>query len=85
MKQGVLYRASQEERSILWEVIVSPFYVKMCFKMVDKKEILLTVSNTGIYCSSKKIGTVYLVQYIFENSTVGISALWNLCKDTVCC
>jgi hypothetical protein len=29
-------------------------------KIVDKKEILLTVSNTGIYCSSDKVGTVYL-------------------------
>jgi hypothetical protein len=30
-------------------------------KTVDKKEILCTVSNTGIYCSSDKVGTVYLV------------------------
>jgi hypothetical protein len=30
-------------------------------KIVDKKEILRTVSNTGIYCSSDKLGTVYLV------------------------
>jgi predicted transport protein len=30
-------------------------------KTVDKKEILRTVSNTGIYCSSDKVGTVYLV------------------------
>jgi hypothetical protein len=30
-------------------------------KTVDRKEILLTVSNTGIYCSSDKVGTVYLV------------------------
>jgi hypothetical protein len=29
-------------------------------KIVDK-EILRTVSNTGIYCSSDKVGTVYLV------------------------
>jgi hypothetical protein len=27
-------------------------------KTVDEKEILLTVSNTGIYCSSDKVGTV---------------------------
>jgi hypothetical protein len=26
-----------------------------------KKEILRTVSNTDIYCSSDKVGTVYLV------------------------
>jgi hypothetical protein len=30
-------------------------------KIVDKKEILRTVSNTGIYSSNEKFGTVYLV------------------------
>jgi hypothetical protein len=30
-------------------------------KIVDKKQLLLTVSNTGIYCSSDRVGTVYLV------------------------
>jgi hypothetical protein len=30
-------------------------------KVVDKKEMLRTVSNIGIYCSSYKVGTVYLV------------------------
>jgi hypothetical protein len=30
-------------------------------KIVDKKEISRTVSVTGIYCSSYKVGTVYLV------------------------
>jgi hypothetical protein len=30
-------------------------------KTVDEKEILRTVSNTGIYYSSDKVGTVYLV------------------------
>jgi hypothetical protein len=30
-------------------------------KIVDKKELLRTVYNTSIYCSSEKIGTVYLV------------------------
>jgi predicted transport protein len=30
-------------------------------KIVDEKEILHTVSNTGIYCSSDKVGTVYLM------------------------
>jgi hypothetical protein len=39
------------------------------FKIVNKEEILRTVSDTSIYCSSDKVGTVYLVQYIFENST----------------
>jgi hypothetical protein len=30
-------------------------------KIVDKKEILSTVSNIGIYCSSDRVGTVNLV------------------------
>jgi hypothetical protein len=30
-------------------------------KIVDKKEILRTDSNTSIYCLSDKVGTVYLV------------------------
>jgi hypothetical protein len=30
-------------------------------KTVDKKEILRTVPNAGIYCSSDKVRTVYLV------------------------
>jgi hypothetical protein len=75
-----VYRASQEERSIFWEVIVlvilnKNMYMYMCLlpngfrdkdislyisKIVDKKEILRTVSNTGIYHSSDKVGTVYL-------------------------
>jgi hypothetical protein len=52
-------------------------------KTVDKKDILCTVSNTDIYCSSDKVGTAYLVQYIFENSTVNINALCNSCKDSI--
>ena len=49
-------------------------------KIVDKKEILRSVSNAGIYCSSDKFGTVYPVQYIFENSTVNIKVdcVWNM-------
>jgi hypothetical protein len=54
-------------------------------KIVDKKEILHTVSNTGLYCSSDKVGTVYLVHYIFENSAVNIIALCNSCEDMACC
>jgi hypothetical protein len=30
-------------------------------KIVAKKQILRTVSNTGVYCSSDKVGTIYLV------------------------
>jgi hypothetical protein len=31
------------------------------FKIVDNKKILRTVSNAGIYYSSGKVGTVYLM------------------------
>jgi hypothetical protein len=48
-------------------------------KILDKKEILRTLSKTGIYCSSDKVGTVYLTKYIFENSTVNINTLRNSC------
>jgi hypothetical protein len=53
-------------------------------KIVDKKEILRTLSNTGIYFSSGKVRTVYVVQYIFGNSIV-ISAFCNSCEDMACC
>jgi hypothetical protein len=54
-------------------------------KIVDKKEILHTVSNTGIYCSSEKVGTVDLVYYILKNSTVNISVLCSLCEGMLRC
>jgi hypothetical protein len=54
------------------------------FKIVDK-DILGTVSNIGIYCSSDKVGTVYPLQHIFENPTVNINALCNSCEDMACC
>jgi hypothetical protein len=54
-------------------------------KTVDKNEILRIVSNTGIYCSSDKVGTVYVVQYIFENSAVNINEICNSCEDMACC
>jgi hypothetical protein len=54
-------------------------------KIVDMKEILLPVSNIGIYCSNDKVGAVYLVKYIYENSTINISALCNSCEDMACC
>jgi hypothetical protein len=41
-------------------------------KTVDKKEILRTVSNTGSYCSSDKVGTVYL-QSIRGDETVNVN------------
>jgi hypothetical protein len=52
-------------------------------KIVDKREILRTVSNIGIYCSSDKVSTVYLVQYIFGNFTVNINALCNSCEFVI--
>jgi hypothetical protein len=54
-------------------------------KIVDKKEMLLIVSNAGIYCSSDKVGALYLVYYIFENSAVNINALCNSCEDMASC
>ena len=45
---------------------------------VDKIEIL-RVSNTGIYCSSDRVGEVY--NKCSENSTVSINALCNSCED----
>ena len=48
------------------------------FKIIDK-EILRIVSDIDIYCSSDKVGTLYPVQYIFENSTVSINAFCNSC------
>jgi len=54
-------------------------------KIVDKKEILCTVSDTSIYCTSGKVGIVYLVQYIFGNSAVNIRALCSSCEDMACC
>ena len=75
-----IYRVSQEERSIFWEVIVSVIlsknvYMNMCpipngfrdraiwmynRKIVDKDILRVRdVSNTGIHCSSDRVGTVY--------------------------
>jgi hypothetical protein len=53
-------------------------------KIIDK-EILRTVSNTGRYCSGDKVGTVYLVWCILENSIININALSNSCEDMACC
>jgi len=72
-------------------------YVRVPFQMVSKIELFhcrvakllikryYIVYNMGIYCSSDKVGTVYLVQCIFENSTVDISALCSWCEDMVYC
>jgi hypothetical protein len=53
---------------VFWEVTVSAILSKkVCMYTcpipngVDQKERLHTVSNTGIYCSSDRVGTVYLV------------------------
>jgi hypothetical protein len=54
-------------------------------KIIGKKDIFRIVSNGGIYCSSDKVGTVYLVEYILENYTVNISALCKMCEDMACC
>jgi hypothetical protein len=54
-------------------------------KIVDKKEIVITVSNISIYSSSNKVVTVYLVYYIFENPAVNMNALCNSCEDMAYC
>jgi hypothetical protein len=70
-----VYRVSQEQRSVFWDAILpvilnkKKLYMYMCpipngFHSTVPKlliKILRTVSNTGIYCSSDKVGTVYLV------------------------
>jgi hypothetical protein len=54
-------------------------------KIDDKKETLHTVSNSAIYCSCDKVGKLYLIKYIFENSSVNINALCNSCEDMAWC
>jgi hypothetical protein len=78
----ILSKNSVYVRVLFWTVSEVSLY--SC-KIVDKKEILRTVSNAGFYCSSDKFGTVYLVQYIFENSTVNINVPCNSCEDMACC
>jgi hypothetical protein len=40
------------------------------FKTLNKKKILLTGSNTGIYCSSDKVGLVEFFFYKIAQSTL---------------
>jgi hypothetical protein len=66
---------SQEERVILSVILSKIVYMCMCLipnglrdkatslyssKFVEKKDILPTVSNTGIYYASDKVGSVYI-------------------------
>jgi hypothetical protein len=68
-----VYRMSHDERSIISVILNKKVYMYTCLipngfrdkatslyssKIVDRKEILCTVSNTDIYCSSDKVGTV---------------------------
>ena len=46
---------------------------------------LTVVFFVGICCSSDKVGTVYLMQYIFENSTFNINARCTSCENMTCC
>jgi hypothetical protein len=55
--------------------------ISLCSCKIVDKNILRIVYNIGAYCSSDKFGTFYLVQYIFETSTVNINALCNSCED----
>jgi len=51
-------------------------------KIVDTNEIVgvRTVSNTGIYCSSDRVRTVYN-----NCSKIPPSTLWNSCEGMACC
>jgi hypothetical protein len=52
-----------------------------CSKVVDKKDILRTVFNRGIYCSRDK-----LVQFTYYNTFSKIPpSLCNSCQDMACC
>jgi hypothetical protein len=53
---------------------LSPHHQKYSSKI--KKDILCTVSNTSIYCSSHKVHTVYLVQYKLCNSCKDMEYCW---------
>jgi hypothetical protein len=59
----LLYRLCPEGRSknVYVHVSHSERFSLYSSKIVDKKETLRTVSNTGIYCSCDKVGAVYLV------------------------
>jgi hypothetical protein len=48
-------------------------------KIVDKKR------DITYCCSSDKVNTVYLVWYIFENSTINVNVPCNSCEDMACC
>jgi hypothetical protein len=47
-------------QSVVTYIYLHPVYIHNS-KTVDEKEILRTVSNASIYCSSDKVATVYLV------------------------
>jgi len=49
------------------------------------KRIVRIVPNIGTYCSRDTVGTVYPVQYIFENFSVNINELFNSCEDMAFC
>jgi hypothetical protein len=70
---------------LFWTVSEVELFWLYSSRIVDMREILHTVSSTGTYCSSDKVGTVYLVEYIFKNSTIDISALCNSCEYMAHC
>jgi hypothetical protein len=53
--------------------VISPY----SSKIVDKQEILHTVSNTGIYCSSDEVGRVYLLSYLWLHSPLDIHRFFS--------
>jgi hypothetical protein len=65
----LMYRVSQEERSVFWEVILSVILSKKVYmymwpissgsRIDDKREILRTVPITDIHCSRDEVATLY--------------------------
>ena len=82
ISQGILSKNSISTY-ILFRTVSELFHRIVC-KFVEK-EILRIVSNIGIYCPNDKVGTVYPVQFIFENSSVNINALFSSCEDMAFC
>jgi hypothetical protein len=89
-----IYRMSQKEGSVFSDIIVSVFLRGK--KCVCRCDVFRTVSEIeSLHCTLPKLflipvfivqfGTVYLVWYILENSTVDINALCNSCEDMACC
>jgi hypothetical protein len=55
------------------------------YKIIDNKRYYVLFLMSVFIDQVTNVGTPYLVKYIFEKSTVNISALCNSCEDMACC